>query len=327
MGEILLWAARCKGPVSHFWFQHNSTYRRVCDGELWPKGSPVELDGEALPCRSCKELYVEDVVCGGQVLTLATSDFTPNEPSCDGVQALHSGVVPGYNGVEPHRNGVSPLSKGFGMLRIALSQFANFYEARPAGQVRIVRQVREQLASSEMFRRHNFWGFFHDQLRRTHLASGDIRDFEDRLPAFVSNLADARKQHPYMELGRAYIDFWKSRSGELFVPEPVAVEIDELQVRVRPEVGIRDGQDVLVLQLWFKNKKPGRQARQVIHHFLERARSQSPVWHSSWNIGIWDVRNRDIPQPIRAAQDFEVGLEGLVASFLRIWARLDDEGP
>ena len=206
MGEILLWAARCKGPVSHFWFQHNSTYRRVCDGELWPKGSPVELDGEALPCRSCKELYVEDVVYGGQVLTLATSDFTPNEPSCDGVQALHSGVVPGYNGVEPHRNGVSPLSKGFGMLRIALSQFANFYEARPAGQVRIVRQMREQLASSEMFRRHNFWGFFHDQLRRTHLASGDIRDFEDRLPAFVSNLADARKQHPYMELGRAYIE-------------------------------------------------------------------------------------------------------------------------
>ena len=56
--------------------------------ELWPKGSPVELDGEALPCRSCKELYVEDVVCGGQVLTLATSDFTPNEPSCGGVQGV-----------------------------------------------------------------------------------------------------------------------------------------------------------------------------------------------------------------------------------------------
>ncbi len=212
------------------------------------------------------------------------------------------------------------------MPRVALSQFANFYEARPAGQVKVVRQVREQLASPEMFRRHNFYGLFHDQLRRTHLSSSDIRDFEDRLPSFVSNLQDGRKQQPYLELGEAYGDYWKGRAGELFVAPPVVIDINGLEVRVRPEVGIRAGRDAQVLHLWFKNMRPGRQAKQIILYFMDRGRSQSPDWSNSWNIGIWDVRRKEVPLPVRTAQDFELGIEGQVASFLRIWARLEDAG-
>ena len=212
------------------------------------------------------------------------------------------------------------------MPRIALSQFANFYEVRPAGQVKIVRQVREQLANPDMFRRHNFYGLFHDQLRKTHLSSSDIRDFEDSLPAFVSNLNDARKQQPYLELGKAYVNYWKSRSGELFVAQPVIVEINGLEVRVRPEVGIHVGGDAEVLHLWFKNTGPGRQAKQVILYFMDRARSQSPEWSEFWNVGIWDVRRERVPLPVRTARDFELGLAGQAASFLRIWAMLDDAG-
>ena len=207
---------------------------------------------------------------------------------------------------------------------VALSQFANFYEARPAGQVKVVRQVREQLASREMFRRHNFYGFFHDQLRKTHLLSGDIRHFEDSLHGFISGLNDARKQEPYRELGKAYIDYWKSRAGELFAPEPVVISLNGLNVRVRPELGIRSGDDNQVLHLWFRNKRPGRQSKQVIHYFMERARDESTDWSYSWNVGIWDVRRRDVPLPMRRAQDFELGLEGQAASFLRIWTMLDD---
>ena len=322
--EILLWSARESGPVTHFWFVKDGIHRRVCDGVAWSQTSLVRFDGTALPCRDCKELYVEDVVYGQKILTLASSDFTPH----DGVEPLYNRVHPSYNVVEPSHNGVaSPRKEVFGVPSVALSQFANFYEVRPAGQVKVVRQVREQLASPEMFRRHNFYGLFHDEVRRTHLSSRDIRDFEDRLLAFVSNLNDVRKQQPYLELGRAYVAYWKSRSGELFVAKPVVVEINGLEVRVRPEIGIRVRGDAEVLHLWFKNIRPGRQAKQVILHFMDRARSQSPDWSDSWNVGIWDVRRKEVPPPVRTAQDFELGLEGQVASFLRIWAMLEDAGP
>ena len=320
--EILLWSARESGPVTHFWFVKDGIYRRVCDGVAWSETSQVRFDGTAIPCRDCKELYVEDVVYGRKILTLASSDFTPY----DGVEPLYNRVEPSYNRVEPSHNGVtSPRKEVFRVPSVALSQFANFYEARPAGQVKVVHQVREQLASPKMFRRHNFYGLFHDELRRTHLFSRDIRDFEDRLPAFVSNLNDERKQQPYLELGRAYVDYWKSRSGELFDAKPVVVEINGLEVRVRPEVGIRARGDAEVLHLWFKNTRPGRHAKQVILHFMDRARSQSPDWSDSWNVGIWDVRRKQVPLPVRTAQDFELGLEGQVASFLRIWTMLEGE--
>ena len=319
--EILLWTARDSGPLIHFWFGHDGGYQRICDGTPWPGDiyQPDKLDGPSLPCRVCKEMYVEDVVYGGKVLTIAASDFTPSEP-------CYNGVEPCYNGVEPCYNGVEPSQKEYFMPRVSLSQFANFYEARPSSQVKVVRQVREQLASPEMFRRHNFYGYFHDQLRKTHLLSGDIRDFEERLPAFVSNLNDRRKHQPYLELGNAYVDFLNHRGGTLFVPEPVVVHINGLEVRVRPEVGIRDGEDVQVLQLWFKKAKPGRYAKQVIVHFMEQARSQSSDWMYSWSVGIWDIRRREVPPPVRTAHDFVLGLEGQVASFLRIWTMLEDTG-
>ena len=322
--EIPLWSARDSGPITHFWFEKDGIHRRVCDGAAWSKTSHVSFDGAALPCRDCKELYVEDVVYGQKILTLASSDFTPH----DGVEPIYSRVAPSYNRIEPAHNGVtSPRKEVFEVPSVALSQFANFYEARPAGQVKVVRQVREQLASREMFRKHNFYGLFHDELRKTHLLSGDIQDFEDSLPTFVSNLNDRRKQQPYRELGRAYIDYWKSRSGELFVAQPVIVEINGLQVRVRPEIGIRVRGEAQVLHLWFRNTRPGRQAKQVILHFMDRARSQSPDWSDSWNVDIWDVRRKQVPLPVRTARDFELGLEGQVASFLRIWTMLEDAGP
>ena len=125
---------------------------------------------------------------------------------------------------------------------------------------------------------------------------------------------------------KAYVNYWKSRSGELFVAQPVIVEINGLEVRVRPEVGIHVRGDAEVLHLWFRNTGPGRQAKQVILYFMDRARSQSPEWSELWNVGIWDVRRQQVPLPVRTAQDFELGLEGQAASFLRIWAKLDDAG-
>ena len=55
-----------------------------------------------------------------------------------------------------------------------------------------------------------------------------------------------------------------------------------------------------------------------------------------WGEGTWGVsRYPDLLRirlslrlalPVRTAQDFELGLEGQAASFLRIWAKLDDAG-
>ena len=171
----------------------------------------------------------------------------------------------------------------------------------------------------------NFYGFLLRQLRQTHWATGDLRDFAEALESFVSALEDQRKHQSYLAIGEAYIEYWNRRSGELFQIPSVSVDINGLTIGVRPEVGIRIGRDHEVLKLWFNAKSPSRQARQIILHIMDMARSSSQEWRNSWNIGIWDVRRQEVPPPIRTARDFELGLAGQVAAFLQIWETLDQQ--
>ena len=207
-----------------------------------------------------------------------------------------------------------------------MTQFAKFYEVRPADQVRIVRDIRMQIANpDDNYMARNFYGFLLQELRRTHFATGDIRYFEDNLETFVNGLQDKRKHQAYLAIGEAYVEWWNQRSGELFEVPSVGVEVDGLTIGVRPEVGIRNGRDFEVLKLWFNASKPSRQARQIILHLMGMARDLSQEWPSSWNVGIWDVRRQEIPPPIRTARDFELGLAGQVAAFMQIWERLDKQ--
>ena len=68
---------------------------------------------------------------GRKILTLASSDFTP-----------HDEVEPLYNRV------ASPQKEVFGVPKVALSQFANFYEVRPAGQVKVDSLVKSLCRSN-----------------------------------------------------------------------------------------------------------------------------------------------------------------------------------
>ena len=208
------------------------------------------------------------------------------------------------------------------MPTVSLLQFSNFCEVRPAGQVAIVRQVREQLANPDGFRRHNFWGFMHDNLRKTHLGSGDINVFESSMNLFVMGLSDMRKKEPYRQFGRAYIDYWKQRGGKLFPVSPVSIDIGGLGIRVRPEIGIEDANgDRQVLQIWWKRDSPSVPTRRVIYHLLGQARDTD--WDSSWHVGLWDVRKKSVPLPPAKPRDFEMGLAAQAASFLHIWGVLD----
>ena len=92
MGEILIWSARDSGPVIHFWFDVGGLHRRVCDGAPWE--GPRDRGNIALPCRACKELYVEDVTCGRPVLALAASEFNPES----GIATPENGSLPSEEG-------------------------------------------------------------------------------------------------------------------------------------------------------------------------------------------------------------------------------------
>ena len=114
-----------------------------------------------------------------------------------------------------------------------------------------------------------------------------------------------------------------NKDATYFSVLPVDVAIGDLTINVNPEIGMRSNGDDQVLKLWFNAVRPSRQTRQVIGHLMNLAKAQSNGWQPRWHTGLWDIRRRNVPLPVGQARDFELGLDGQAAAFMRIWEDLE----
>ena len=228
------------------------------------------------------------------------------------------------NGAYDKENVVSYDARGTTMPRIPLSLFAQFYEARPAAQVRIVRDIRTRMLNPREYRRRYHYLALRNYMDHTHWAPQCIEPFQNGFEYFLSN-EKADKRELFRKLGNQYVSFWQDMQGSYFPVPPVDVAMDDLVVMVRPEIGMLSHGDRMVLKIWFNMTAPTRQTRQVIHHFMERARDESDGWSDGWNVGLLDIPRKRIPAPLRPARDFRLGLEGQVSAFLRLWESLEAE--
>ena len=313
METISIWPERSGGqdPTSHFWFESGGIPLRICDGETRLAGADRSPEVYA-PCRSCKDLYLEDVLYGRKVFAILT------EPP-------ESHRHPSLNGVYSPKNlGYTPFKEGC-MVRISVGLFAKFYEVRPAGQVHIVRDLRMRLANPKGYMLRDFYGSLRSTLRGTHWTTGDITTFENALPASVDSQKQEQRKEHYRDIGERYIEFWRTKNANYFQVPTIDVEIGGLVIVVGPEVGMRTDDGYQALKLWFNSKPPSVQARQVIVYLMNLAKDRSAGWSERWHSGIWDIRRENIPLPVSPARDFELGLSGQVAAFLQIWNQLDEQ--
>ena len=319
--SIDIWAGRPKGkdPTIHFWFERDDGIPyRICDGAVWREHPKADDDPVPFtPCRLCKEVYLADVLHGRKVLTIA-----PEPPASVEAHTLYNGmdnpktvVYTPLNGVSYPKNGVSEMP------RVPMSMFAKFYEVRPAKQVSIVREIRARLNAPDLYMSRDYYGPLRQVIRQTHWATRNIATFEDALPPLLD--VQTRKRDHYRDIGQSYIAFWINKDATYFPVTPVDVAIGDLTINVNPEGGMRSDGDDQVLKLWFNVVRPSRQTRQVIVHLMNLAKAQSNEWQPRWHPGILDIRRRNVPLPVGQARDFELGLSGQAAAFMRIWEDLE----
>ena len=320
--SILVWSGRPSGPdpTTHFWFDQAGTRLRICDNVAWSEWPEYDASGPVayVPCRLCKELYLEDVMYGRHVL-----DVLPEPPAPD-----ENGHPPLFEVYSPYNRGYTkesqytPKEQGDAMPTIPIASFARFYEARPASQPRIVRDIRIQQSDPDSYRKRYYYHDLRNILSQTHWQTNDIEVFEAALEPFLADQKDDQKKEHFRQIGDAYIRYWKSRNARLFEVAPVEVDIAGLTICVRPEVGMRtDDGDDLVLKLWFNSPRLTRQYRQAIKYLMEQARTEAE-WPDSWQPYLWDVRRENIPPPVTVTADSILGIRGQAAAFLGIWNQI-----
>ena len=327
MDSIFIWAAKLPGvdPATHFWFERDGVRYRICDGVRWIEGTGSDNRPDfPVPCGLCKETYLEDVLRGVKLLHLL-----PKPPALDNkIDTTENGVYPSKNEVYPPKNRVYP-SENTGVAvavvpKVPVKMFAEFYQARPAKQVSIVRTIRTRLINPEMYMAHNYYGALRNAIRDTHWATRNIETLQDALEHLMESIRQDKQQN-YRTAIESYIRFWHDRNASCFPVKAVDVEMAGLTIAVNPELGMQTGDDFQALKIWFDAERPTQPARQVIYYFMDRAREQSNEWEDYWHSGIWDIRRRNIPLPPRNARDFGLGLYGQIAAFLQIWNELEQQ--
>ena len=312
---IPIMAGRPNGldPRSHFWSRlDDGGLVRVCDGHRWfDAPTIVEQDDLDLcvPCLSCQNMYVDSVVNGGGRLQI--------------VEELSNNRVDSQNNWEyTHKNKPTIQIEVYPLNSVPMATFARFYATLPSAQPRIVREARLHQATPRDYMGRDYYGPLRSMLRMAHWRTNDISIVGDALGPLSDRQKSPSKKQQYRDLGNSYIDFWTDQNATFFLVPPVIINIANLEIRVRPEVGMRTENDELVLKLWFNQPRPTRAYRQAIRYMMELA-SSDPSWQQSWQPAIWDVRRKSILQPIRLPRDFVTAIEGQAASFRHIWNSFD----
>ena len=300
-------------PRSHFWLQRDDgCLARICDGQRWFDATTiVEQDSldYCIPCLACQDIYVDSVVNGSGRLQLV--DTLPN-------YEVYSKNYWEYTHVHEYTIQI----KEYLMNSIPMATFARFYAAIPSEQPRIVREARLHQATPEYYMSRDYYGPLRNMLRTAHWRTNDIAIVGDALDPVSDKQKSPSKKKQYRQLGKSYMDFWTDQNATFFLIPPVSISIAELDIRVKPEVGMRTDDDIYALKLWFSQPRPKRAYRQAIQYMMDLASSDSS-WHQSWQPAIWDVRRKSILHPIRLPRDFIPAIGGHAASFRHIWDSLD----
>ena len=262
-----------------------------------------------------------DVLHGRKLMTISSENPIATE----------KGSTPNYYGPTPNEYGPIPVLdnihhatkevSAMPVSRVSVFNFSEFCEARPDRQESVVLKIRKRTLDPK--KGFDYYGPLKHLIRRTHWATNDLATFESALDPFLNGQKKVTMADNYRCMADAYIDYWDGRANAYFpvlVTTPDVV-IEGLTIRATPELGMltKDG-DRQILKLWFNRVSPTRQARLIVGHLMGKVNP-----NSQWHIGIWDIKQRNIPLPVLAPDGFDLVLAGQAAAFLRIWEGLDQE--
>ncbi len=301
---------------THFWYESaQGKKRRLCD-DLESSGDVQSLDPATpfLPCKSCQDLYVQDLVMGKRVLEY--SPLPATNPSASPIASMvYSNEIGGYP-TEYMSNGMLERPA------IGMATFARFYDAPASEKVRIVRDARTYWIDPDGYRQRDYYWALRNTLSHTHWNTNDLSDFENAFEEMLSRQVKPDRKENYQEVGQAYLRFWtKQRDAQFFKVPPGSIEIAGLTVLINPEVGMRRPGDVLALKLWLSAPVPKRSFRQAIQYLMSEAQFRG--WQKDLTPALWDVRREEIMPPVKVPRDFDLVIKGQAAAFKQQW---DDLG-
>lgn len=108
------------------------------------------------------------------------------------------------------------------------------------------------------------------------------------LRRFLATISDGKKQSNYPAAIDGYLKWWGRQNLEWFVPPAGSISRSQVELSVSPELGIRKGDNLYLVKLYFKSETLTRNRSDIINHAMEVALRGAV--HEGARMGVLDVR-------------------------------------
>ncbi len=266
------------------------------------------------PCSICIDLFVEDLVYGGQRFDRLTDTPVNQQSAHVKLRGTHLNL---RGDIQKHR-GVDVKIPA-----IRMTSFAEFHDTSRSRRATMVRNLREQYLQPEMYRHRNYYHQIRNCMVQSHWKTNEIQVFSNAYEHLRFNPRYPQKRESAMNIAEHYLRHWEKEGDSIFEASSGYGSLGEIRLSIVPDIGVKTKNgDYFVTKLWFKHDKPKRAYRQAFHWFAEEMRPTA--WDREWQPVIWDVRREVFLQPVRPPKDIRLNLIGDAAAFIGMWNALGE---
>lgn len=200
------------------------------------------------------------------------------------------------------------------MPAVSLTTFIDFVSATGTARLTRVRTAKAQY-SQDWDPARDFYKLLRDRIHKC--AAGGWS--ADRLKKLLADVTDPKKQENY-ETCRAGIVKWAGKGSKTVRPYPnsgkVLWQSGTLQIRVNPELLVRDSSGRRIVKLYFKSDPLSQQKAHLILHLLDQTVG------SKAEVGVLDVRRGKLFVPTKPFEGLDALLSAEAAAFTTLWEKL-----
>jgi len=201
------------------------------------------------------------------------------------------------------------------MIDISLTDFIDYVSKVGTTKYTKVKQIFNRDDYEPAF---DFWRALREGIIEFHKEGKDKKQFDK----ILSDLTDKKKIKRYPELIKSYKSFLGRKKIEWFDPPYKEWKVDELRVRLNPELGLEINGKFYVIKLYFKAEKLSKAKAELILLLMNSRLKKGDFKEVIF--AVLDIERKKLYETNSTNKAHISLLEGEAKSFINVWNSLDE---
>lgn len=200
------------------------------------------------------------------------------------------------------------------MINISLTDFIDYVSKVGTSKFTLVNKIYSRDEYQPAF---DFWKPLREGFIDLHQNNKD----KSELDKILNNLTDKKKINRYPALIESYKSFLGRKKIEWFAPPFKEWKINDLIIKLNPELGLKINDKLYVIKLYFKSDSLSQNKADLIILLMNTKLKKGDYKEATF--AILDVERKKLFEKTKLKKDHLSLLEGEALSFINIWNSFD----